>query len=457
MKDKLETRIGYFFVFAVLAAILVLEMSDNLSLFRKTYALYADFHNVNELKSGDPVKLSGVSIGKVDSIKFNAAGGKPVRVTLRINTDYQFRIHADSTATIAFTGLMGQNFVDIRPGISQTRLAAGGVLETTEQANLNSMLQTMNTVADGIKAVTDSFAGVRIDSIVGPMGHFLKDNTNRLYTIVQNLESLSSQMANSNGTVARLLQDDKLYLSLTSAAANIESFSGKIAKGEGTIGKLVASEELYKSIQQVAADLQTVAGKVAKGEGTIGKLVADDKLYQSLTTTSTDLGKVAADLKIATAKMATGNGTVARLLNDGDVYNSIKASTQSLEKTTAKLETFATEATALATDARKTVGTANGAVATAQRVLEKIDTGNGTISRLINDDKLYLESAIAMQNLREILDKINWGQGTLANLLNDDSLFKNARATLQKMDNATSSIEDQGPISVLGILFNGLF
>ena len=59
--------------------------------------------------------------------------------------------------------------------------------------------------------------------------------------------------------------------------------------------------------------------------------------------------------------------------------------------------------------------------------------------------------------MREIMEKINKGKGTAGMLVNDDSLFKNARATLQKVDNATETMEDQGPISVIGVMFNGLF
>jgi len=41
--------------------------------------------------------------------------------------------------------------------------------------------------------------------------------------------------------------------------------------------------------------------------------------------------------------------------------------------------------------------------------------------------------------------------------VNDDSLFKNAKMTLQKLDKATEGLEDQGPLSVLGIAVNSLF
>ena len=35
--------------------------------------------------------------------------------------------------------------------------------------------------------------------------------------------------------------------------------------------------------------------------------------------------------------------------------------------------------------------------------------------------------------------------------------YKNAKMSLQKLDKATEGLEDQGPLSVMGILVNNLF
>ena len=62
-----------------------------------------------------------------------------------------------------------------------------------------------------------------------------------------------------------------------------------------------------------------------------------------------------------------------------------------------------------------------------------------------------------MINVREILQKMNRGEGSVGKLINDDSLFKNAKLSLQKLEKATEGLEDQGPLSVLGIAVNSLF
>ena len=76
---------------------------------------------------------------------------------------------------------------------------------------------------------------------------------------------------------------------------------------------------------------------------------------------------------------------------------------------------------------------------------------------LAKDDTLYRESAVAMANLREVFEKMNKGQGTVGKLINDESLYKNVKVSLQKLDKATEGLEDQGPLSVLGIAVQTLF
>jgi phospholipid/cholesterol/gamma-HCH transport system substrate-binding protein len=93
----------------------------------------------------------------------------------------------------------------------------------------------------------------------------------------------------------------------------------------------------------------------------------------------------------------------------------------------------------------------------ARDVVTQVNQGQGTIGKLIKDETLYRESAGAMSNLREILQKINQGQGSVGKLVNDESFLNNAKLTLQKVEKATEGLEDQGPLSVLGIAVNSLF
>jgi phospholipid/cholesterol/gamma-HCH transport system substrate-binding protein len=78
------------------------------------------------------------------------------------------------------------------------------------------------------------------------------------------------------------------------------------------------------------------------------------------------------------------------------------------------------------------------------------------VGKLVKDDTLYKETTAFMTNMKEISQKINEGQGSVGKLINDQEFYKNAKLTLQKLDKATEGLEDQGPLSVLGIAVNSL-
>ena len=136
------------------------------------------------------------------------------------------------------------------------------------------------------------------------------------------------------------------------------------------------------------------------------------------------------------AQVEQGHGTLGKLIQDETLYNTALSTVSNLQDT-------AIEIKATVADARKLVDQANA--------------GRGTVGKLLTDDSLFRETTNAMTNLKEILQKVNQGQGTVGKLVNDQEFYKNAKLTLQKLDQATEGLEDQGPLSVLGLAVGKLF
>ena len=138
MRNTLETRVGMFLALATIAIFVTLEMVGTLDYFRKGMQVTALFNTVQELKVGDPVKMAGVNIGRVQDIGFE---GNKVKVTLKIKTTAAVR--TDSKAVIRFAGLMGQNFVLLDFGTPSAPLVdptTVSVLSTDEQPDLGAMI-----------------------------------------------------------------------------------------------------------------------------------------------------------------------------------------------------------------------------------------------------------------------------------------------------------------------------
>jgi phospholipid/cholesterol/gamma-HCH transport system substrate-binding protein len=96
-------------------------------------------------------------------------------------------------------------------------------------------------------------------------------------------------------------------------------------------------------------------------------------------------------------------------------------------------------------------------VTQAKQLVSGISSGQGTLGKLATDDALYNSTEASMTNLNQILLKINQGNGTIGRLVNDQEFYKNAKLSLQKLDKAADSLEDTGPLSVIGIIAGRLF
>jgi phospholipid/cholesterol/gamma-HCH transport system substrate-binding protein len=96
------------------------------------YRLTASFEQIGGLKAGAPVSMSGVTIGRVESIGYDFTEYK-AKVVLRIDGHYD-RIPADSDAGIYTAGLLGGRYIGIAPGGSETFFKDGDQIEFTQSA-----------------------------------------------------------------------------------------------------------------------------------------------------------------------------------------------------------------------------------------------------------------------------------------------------------------------------------
>ena len=115
------------------------------------------------------------------------------------------------------------------------------------------------------------------------------------------------------------------------------------------------------------------------------------------------------------------------------------------------------ELLATVAELKTTAVDARGIVASAKEVFEQAKSGQGVLGVLLYDKQAADNLRMTVQNIHDVSDKIASGQGTLGKLINDDSLFNSAKSSLKKADRALDSLNDSGPISAVGILANSLF
>jgi len=212
------------------------------------------------------------------------------------------------------------------------------------------------------------------------------------------------------------------------------------AKGEliTTDGQAIRSTD-PQDLSQLLSKIDGVAGDLKKITGNFSDVHFDDIILvvnDFIKDARRQVLPILTNVNAVSTLIASDQGTIGHLVNQDALYNSALSTVTNLNST--------------AEDVREVVKQA-------KEIVAYVGAGQGTIGALIRDKTLHTEVTAAATSLREILEKVNRGDGSVGKLVNDDALINNAKLTLQKLDKATETLEDQGPLTILGILVNPLF
>lgn len=98
----------------------------------ETFQVTARFENVGSLRTRAPVAMSGVTIGRVTGIEFDAYALEAI-VTLEIDASYD-QIPDDTDASILTAGLLGSQYIGLQAGGSDLYLEEGSEILFTQSA-----------------------------------------------------------------------------------------------------------------------------------------------------------------------------------------------------------------------------------------------------------------------------------------------------------------------------------
>lgn len=136
---KSEIWVGAFLLLALVAALfLCLRVADLKSLGNEpTWKLYATFDNIGGLKTGSPVKIGGVVIGRVSDITLDEKNYSP-RVTMDIEDRYN-QLPDTSSLAVRTSGLLGEQYLALNVGFDDPEMGTamlkdGSTLQDTKSA-----------------------------------------------------------------------------------------------------------------------------------------------------------------------------------------------------------------------------------------------------------------------------------------------------------------------------------
>lgn len=334
MKDANPLRAGIF-IFVCLAAFVigVLLLGKERRIFSRQASFNTTFSDVSGLAEGAPVRLGGITAGRVDSIGFSGdLSDKRVRVNLLVDRRFLDRVRDDSMASIETQGLLGDKYISISPGSPETNLRAEGAsLPSRDNADLGNLMSKAQTIVENVTQVSETLAH--------SVGGLDKDTFKGIAAGARGLAKLADQVEKGDGLVHRLFYSkadaDKIINNLSASAESLNKILTEIKSGDGFLHSVIfekTDKDLFKNLAGAASALgdtaalvSEIASEIKTGDGLLNQLVYAEtiNLAQVLSDTVTKLNDSAMAIKRASEALANGDGTIGALLVDSKLYDNL--------------------------------------------------------------------------------------------------------------------------------------
>ncbi len=291
---KRNIKLGAFVIGGITIFLLaVFYLGSQNNYFNKTFTVSAIFKNVEGLKEGDNVWLSGVKIGTVRVVQIVSEGKVVIRLSLK-DKQNEF-IKQDATAFIGSDGLVGNKIVVIRPGVSVNIIEDQDTINSLSPTDTQELINIAKEIGTTTRSITLDLKLIssKINKGEGILGELLHegpvssdlrgaisalkaagDNTKNATT---ELNKVMMQINNGNGLVTKLLMDTSYVTTFNHALVNVAQVSVDAKKMSG--------------------ELQKITTKMNEGDNAIGVLLSDTVFAARLqgTLTNTQLASAKLD------------------------------------------------------------------------------------------------------------------------------------------------------------------
>ena len=214
----LEVKVGAFVVLGfTLLVIFIFAIGDLSTAFQPGYRLRILFDSANGITDGSPVQYAGVEVGKVQAVQIVYPPDQPSpKVELQARLPSQVRVRADDEASISTFGLLGEKYLEIRPGpgagpiLQPDDVLAGKPPVSTERVieRSNEVLTEFKQTLQGLNSlVGDPEARVYLKEAVQEA----RDATRNWKALGERLNLAMSYAESGQGSFGKILFDDDLY------------------------------------------------------------------------------------------------------------------------------------------------------------------------------------------------------------------------------------------------------
>ncbi|MCG2461259.1 MlaD family protein [Flavobacteriaceae bacterium F89] len=290
MKLSREVKTGIIVIGGILLFIMGFSYLKSSPLFESNKIFYAVYQDVGGLQPGTQVTINGLSVGKVNDIRFKDSSGKLV-VTFSIDNNFNFS--KNSIAELYDTGIIGGKGIQVKPVFDDAPMAkTGDTLTTSTRPGLTDLVQEklapLQQKVEG--AVTNA------DSLLMNVNQILDDRTKKdLRETISGLKKVVASFQGSADALNDILGDNKEALNVT--MTNLNTITDNFAELSDSLSSAGLSQTIRK-LQGTLGNLDVMLAKIESGEGTLGKLVNNEQLYNNLNSASRDLDLLLQDFRL---------------------------------------------------------------------------------------------------------------------------------------------------------------
>ncbi|MDY0780012.1 MlaD family protein [Tenacibaculum sp. IB213877] len=251
---------------------------------------YVEYKNINGLDEASIVTINGLQVGKVEKISFNTEGEKKGTLQVKLSIENDFEFSKNSIAKIYSAGLMGGQNLAIVPSYEGEIAVSGDYLQgeiesdlfssvgeklNPIQAKLENVLVGADSLLIGFNQVLNEKSRKSLNRSILALEYTVND-------VRKTLGSVNSILDNNKGNIdatlnnAKKITDDFSKVSDDLAKANLgatvkklestlEGVNGILAEvknGDGTLGKLMTDEKMYNNLTNASKELEELLREI---------------------------------------------------------------------------------------------------------------------------------------------------------------------------------------------------
>jgi phospholipid/cholesterol/gamma-HCH transport system substrate-binding protein len=288
-----ELKVGIAVILSIIIFIVGVRYFQDLPIFSGTLELYTTFENADGLISGNPVRVNGVTVGRVNEVRLQP---ETRDVLVRFQVDQDLRIPEGSTTRVSgLSALSSVSVVINLADASRPVVAAGDTLASNQSDVLGNIVDRAPTLVN------------RADSLLGTATTTLNTAEQLLARPQSDLRQTLVAIGTTARTVDQLLRAEQQRLastleSIDTLATSLDDFTtsnqDSLSLAVQRLNRsLTQLERNLASLEQTTTTLDAILQKVNQGEGTLGLLVNDPGLYHRLDSTTTTLNQLLLDFQ----------------------------------------------------------------------------------------------------------------------------------------------------------------